>query len=107
MSDAVRTLSEQDRILLENERLIMEREVVHACPPKGSDLTTCCQKSPFILPRYHRLTLESARVTCKGGSAYGYLQVPHKCEPIYVRIRLKRSLAEPSAPSVGELCENA
>lgn len=32
-------------------------EVVHRCPPKGSGLMPCCGKTPFEVPRYHRLTV--------------------------------------------------
>lgn len=38
--------------------------IVHACPPEGSGLTPCCNKTPFELPRFERITLVSAKVTC-------------------------------------------
>jgi hypothetical protein len=43
-------------------------EVVHACPAAGTNVTSCCGKTPFELPRYHRLTLDSALVTCSASS---------------------------------------
>lgn len=42
------------------------REVVHACPPSGSGLTLCCERTPFDLPAWHRITLVAELVTCAG-----------------------------------------
>jgi hypothetical protein len=39
-------------------------EVVHRCPVGDSGLTPCCNRTPFDLPRYHRLTEDPALVTC-------------------------------------------
>ena len=41
-------------------------EIVHRCPPKGSGLTPCCDKTMFELPSFHRVTLDPKLVTCKG-----------------------------------------
>ncbi|MFJ4682015.1 hypothetical protein [Streptomyces sp. NPDC088789] len=43
-----------------------DTEIVHGCPPDGSDLTPCCGKSPVELPRYDRMTINTAAVTCPG-----------------------------------------
>ncbi len=45
----------------ENEIL---REVTHACPADGSQVTPCCGRTPFDLPRTDRLTLDPRLVTC-------------------------------------------
>jgi hypothetical protein len=37
---------------------------IHACPPTGSGLTTCCQRTPFDLPATDRITSHTDRVTC-------------------------------------------
>lgn len=39
-------------------------EVTHICPAAGTNVTPCCGKTPFELPRYHRLTSDPALVTC-------------------------------------------
>lgn len=39
-------------------------EVTHRCPPSGSGLTPCCNRTPFELPRSHRITLDPQLVTC-------------------------------------------
>ena len=43
-------------------------EVTHACPvpfAEGGDGTMpCCGLTPFEVPRYHRITLDPALVTC-------------------------------------------
>lgn len=40
-------------------------EVVHRCPRKGSGLMPCCGKTPFEVPRWHRMTIRG-KVTCNG-----------------------------------------
>lgn len=45
---------------------VTAHEVIHACPPDGSGLTPCCERTPFELPRWHRLTLDAELVTCAG-----------------------------------------
>lgn len=45
--------------------LIPIDEVVHQCPPSSESLTPCCGRSPFDLPRHHRITVEGF-VTCEG-----------------------------------------
>jgi hypothetical protein len=41
------------------------RSVVHACPPEGAGgLMPCCGRTPFEVPRWHRMTAEDDRVTC-------------------------------------------
>jgi hypothetical protein len=40
------------------------REVVHACPPHGSGLTSCCGRTPFELLRTDRMSANPASVTC-------------------------------------------
>jgi hypothetical protein len=42
-------------------------EIVHACPPLGPAVTTCCGRTPFDLPRTDRLTNDPAAVTCGAG----------------------------------------
>lgn len=39
-------------------------EVTHDCPREGESVTLCCGRSPFELPSRHRMTLDSALVTC-------------------------------------------
>lgn len=40
-------------------------DITHACPPVGGDgLMPCCGRTPNEVPRWHRITLESGRVTC-------------------------------------------
>lgn len=41
-------------------------EVTHHCPPEGKSLTPCCSRTPFELPRTHRMTLDPELVTCVG-----------------------------------------
>lgn len=38
---------------------------IHACPQGGDALMPCCEKTPFEVPRDHRMTLDPALVTCK------------------------------------------
>lgn len=40
-------------------------EVVHRCPPKGSAFMPCCGRTPFEVPRWHRMTIRN-KVTCDG-----------------------------------------
>lgn len=39
-------------------------ETVHRCPIGSDGETPCCGKSPFVLPRTDRITLENSSVTC-------------------------------------------
>jgi len=39
---------------------------IHACPPEGSGVTPCCQRTPFEVPRTHRMTTNPGLVTCTG-----------------------------------------
>lgn len=39
-------------------------EVVHWCPPRGSGLMQCCERTPFEVPRTDRMTLDEELVTC-------------------------------------------
>lgn len=41
-----------------------ERELTHLVPPTGQHITPCCGRSPFDLPRWHRMTLNVDDVTC-------------------------------------------
>lgn len=41
-------------------------EVTHACPPKGSEVMPCCDRTPFEVPLTDRMTLEPNLVTCTG-----------------------------------------
>ena len=36
----------------------------HACPPVGSGLMPCCGRTPFEVPRSHRITVDTDLVTC-------------------------------------------
>lgn len=38
--------------------------IIHRCPPPGQGITPCCERTPFELPRWHRMTLDDALVTC-------------------------------------------
>jgi hypothetical protein len=39
--------------------------VVHSCPFKGSgDIMPCCGKTPFDIPRWHRLSTKPELVNC-------------------------------------------
>lgn len=37
----------------------------HACPPEGSGVMPCCGRTPFEVPRKHRMTLDDRLVTCR------------------------------------------
>jgi hypothetical protein len=39
-------------------------EVTHLCPLDGGQVTSCCDQTPFDLPRTDRLTLDAALVNC-------------------------------------------
>lgn len=39
-------------------------EVVHMCPPYGSDIMPCCDRSPLEVPLDDRMTMDGALVTC-------------------------------------------
>jgi hypothetical protein len=45
--------------------VVEEREIVHRCPPTGSNTMPCCGVTPWEIPTYHRMTVEDDRVTCK------------------------------------------
>lgn len=47
----------------------------HMCPPDGSGLTPCCEKTPFELPRDDRLTAHQDQVDC-GEITSGPIQEP-------------------------------
>ena len=38
----------------------------HACPPTGGRLMPCCDRTPFGVPWWHRMTLDPTLVTCTG-----------------------------------------
>lgn len=40
-------------------------ETTHACPPEGSGVTPCCDRTPFELPMTDRMTLDPSLVTCQ------------------------------------------
>ena len=40
-------------------------EVIHRCPPEGSGVMPCCDRTPLQVPPWHRLTLDPSLVTCK------------------------------------------
>jgi len=42
------------------------REVIHACPPIGSGVMPCCERTPTEMPMWDRLTVEPDLVTCGG-----------------------------------------
>lgn len=42
----------------------MSSMTIHLCPPKGSGLMPCCNRTPFEVPRTDRMTLERRNVTC-------------------------------------------
>lgn len=39
---------------------------VHQCPPRGSGVMPCCGRTPFEVPTWNRMTLDSLLVTCPG-----------------------------------------
>lgn len=43
-------------------------EVVHGMPLTGHGVTTCCQQSPFALPRTDRVTGNRGDITCTKAS---------------------------------------
>jgi hypothetical protein len=45
----------------------VEPETVHACPPEGSGITPCCERTPFELPVTDRMTTDPTLVTCAAG----------------------------------------
>lgn len=47
---------------------VTAREVTHACPPTGSGVMPCCERTPFEVPRWHRMTLDPDLVTCDGSN---------------------------------------
>lgn len=42
----------------------MTLTITHMSPPDGFGKTPCCDKTPFELPRYDRLTNDRSLVTC-------------------------------------------
>ncbi len=42
--------------------------IVHRCPIGDSGVTPCCERTPFELPRWHRITLDDALVTSGSGA---------------------------------------
>lgn len=40
----------------------------HRCPPAGSNLMPCCNRTPFEVSEWDRMTLEPALVTCDVGA---------------------------------------
>lgn len=51
-------------------------ERIHGCPPEGSGVTTCCERTPFELPRTDRLTNDADAVTCMHADATKII-IPH------------------------------
>jgi hypothetical protein len=49
--------------------------VIHECPPGDENMTPCCNRTPFELPRTDRMTVDRSLVTCVG-------------PPVQVRTRL-------------------
>lgn len=39
---------------------------VHACPPGDEGWMPCCHRTPFEIPRWHRMTNDPDLVTCQG-----------------------------------------
>jgi hypothetical protein len=46
-------------------RVAVTISTVHASPTEDSGVTTCCDRSPFELPRTDRMTVNAALVTCR------------------------------------------
>jgi hypothetical protein len=44
------------------------QETVHACPFDGEQVTPCCHRTPFDLPRGDKITTDHKTVTCRGGA---------------------------------------
>jgi hypothetical protein len=49
--------------------------VTHECPPGDENMTPCCNRTPFELPRTDRMTVDRSLATCVG-------------PPVQVRTRL-------------------
>ena len=43
--------------------------VTHACPPDGSNVMPCCERTPFEVPRVDRMTLQPLAVSCTGAAS--------------------------------------
>lgn len=44
---------------------VTAQEVIHKCPSEGNGgVMPCCGMTPFEVPRWHRLTLDPAAVSC-------------------------------------------
>jgi hypothetical protein len=43
---------------------VTARAVVHGCPFPGSGVMPCCERSPFEVPAWHRMTTDPDAVTC-------------------------------------------
>lgn len=66
LPDGMRVLTEE-RHSGRVELALEVEEVVHLCPPRDAGLFPCCGRTPFEVPRWHRMTLDPERVTCPGG----------------------------------------
>lgn len=51
-------------------------EVVHQCPSGGSGIMPCCGRTPFEVPRYHRMAIDPALVTCTASSGPSTTEAP-------------------------------
>lgn len=47
---------------------VTAESIIHRCPIGDSGITPCCEQAPFELPRWHRMTLDDALVTCGRGA---------------------------------------
>ena len=44
---------------------VLSDDVIHACPPDGSGIMTCCERTPFEV-QTERMTNDPVLVTCRG-----------------------------------------
>ena len=62
----IRNVSTADDLARNEYRISVEVEsVVHLAPPLGQGMTPCCERTPFDLAVWDRLTTDSAAVTCQ------------------------------------------
>lgn len=61
----IRNVSTADDLARNEYRISVEVEsVIHFAPPPGQGMTPCCDRTPFELPVWDRLTTDPEAVTC-------------------------------------------
>lgn len=46
------------------ENVYLDDATTHRCPPEGSGVMPCCNRTPFEVPSTDRITDDPERVTC-------------------------------------------